>query len=210
MKPNHPGQLGPKKPWFAFILTEDLSDFSLRFFAKGPCGSWLGENASENDSFIGAGKFGPEEHVTSSPGKLWFHHPDGKSSVKPTAGENWLCVCNTEVVSHHREQNKTKQKQLQLVSCLGKKAPKPQTAFPFHKQFSAKRKRSFVFCEPTEMSYSPVRKSHLYYGMKDVFLIQKNGRALHETAFGGKGKGVLLLYKENSLLCLGRRNCSKK
>lgn len=96
------------------------------------------------------------------------------------------------------------------MSCLGKKAPKPKTAFPFHKQFSAKRKRSFIFCEPTKMSYSPVRKSHLYYGIKDVFLIQANGRALHETAFGGKGKGVLLLYKENSLPCLGRRNCSKK
>lgn len=109
-----------------------------------------------------------------------------------------------------RKKSKTKQKQLQPMSCLGKKAPKPKTAFPFHKQFSAKRKRSFIFCEPTKMSYSPVRKSHLYYGIKDVFLIQANGRALHETAFGGKGKVVLLLYKENSLPCLGRRNCSKK
>lgn len=42
VKPNHRGQLGPKRPSFAFILTlSDLSDFSLRFFAKGPHGSWL-------------------------------------------------------------------------------------------------------------------------------------------------------------------------
>ena len=125
------------------------------------------------------------------------------------------CRWKSTVCMYHRGgfsplRKKTKQKQLQPMSCLGKKSPKPKTAFPFHKQFSAKRKRSFIFCEPTKMSYSPVRKSHLYYGIKDVFLIQANRRALHETAFGGKGKGVLLWYKENSLSCLGRRNCSKK
>lgn len=60
------------------------------------------------------------------------------------------------------------------------------------------------------MSYSPVRKSRLYNCIKDVLLIQANGRVLHETALGDKGEVAVLLYKENSLPCLGSRNCSKK
>lgn len=60
VKPNHQGQLGPKRPSFAFILTEDLSDFSLHFFAQGPHGSWLVGKMPLRMSFIGAEKFGPE------------------------------------------------------------------------------------------------------------------------------------------------------
>ena len=60
VKPNQQGQLGPNRPSFAFILTEDLSDFSLHFFAKGPHGSWLVGKMPLRMSFIGAEKFGPE------------------------------------------------------------------------------------------------------------------------------------------------------